>query len=448
MRLFDRLRGATAKGRAAVVGLDGVGLPLARELVAKGITPRLGAFMEAGSVGPMRSTIPTISSVSWASFLTGNNPGRHGIYGFTGIDRAQFKQRFTGFRDLEGPTLLDVLARSGRRAVVVNVPGTYPASAVAGVMISGFVAVNLERAVHPPELLPKLKQAGYKIDVDYIRANERPEEFFRDLFDTLDARRRVLVELARDEAWDVFIGVFTETDRLHHYFWHAWEDESCPYHDRFVEFYSRLDEALGELLEILDGVPTMVLADHGHMLIDSEFYPNVWLREHGLLEYRTEKPRTVTDIASATSAFVMDPGRIYLNLRGRYPTGSLEPASAESVLDEISAGLEACEHDGRRPVSRTFRRDELYSGPQLEDAPDLVLHFSPGFDIKGSMRATELFGRSALTGMHTYDDSFFAASRPGMELGDLDITDVAPTLLAAVGIPAAGAMDGRDRGLV
>ena len=448
MRLLDRWRGRRPGRRAAVIGLDGVGLPLVRELVDRGVMPRLGAFMSSGSAAPMRSTIPTISSVSWAGFLTGNNPGRHGIFGFTDINRSEFKQYFPNFGSLKGDTVFDLLGRQGKRSVVVNVPGTYPAREMEGVLVSGFVAIKLEKAVHPPAMLGRLEKLGYRIDVDYVRANERPEEFFNDLFETLAIRRKLLVELARDEVWDLFIGVITETDRLHHYFWHVWEDEASPYHQRFIDFYGEIDEAIGLLLDALEGVPTIVLADHGHMLIESEVYPNVLLKELGMLSYRNQPPRTVADIAPATRAFVLDPGRVYLNLRGRYPTGTVDPGDADAVLADIEAAMCGIEHEGKRPVSKVYRRDELYSGAHLADAPDMVMHFGPGFDIKGSMRADALFGRSALTGMHTYDDALFAASRPGMDLADLAITDVAPTLLEALGLAGAGEMDGRPRELV
>ncbi len=448
MRLFERLRRRPPTRRAAVIGLDGVGLPLVRDLVERGVMPRLGAFISSGSAAPMRSTIPTISSVSWAGFLTGNNPGRHGIYGFTDIDRSEFKQYFPNLGSITGDTVFDLLGRQGKRSVVVNVPGTYPAREMNGILVSGFVAIKLERAVYPPSMLGRLEQMGYRIDVDYVRANERPDEFFTDLFETLAVRRRLLLELARDEAWDLFIGVITETDRLHHYFWHVWEDETSAYHQRFIDFYAEVDEAIGQLFDALDGVPTIVLADHGHTLIESEVYPNVLLREHGMLSYRNQPPRTVADIDLDTRAFVLDPGRVYLNLRGRYPTGTLDPADAGKVLDEIEAAMCGIEYEGKRPVARAFRRDELYSGERTADAPDMVLHFNPGFDIKGSMRADKLFGRSALTGMHTYDDSLFAASRAGMDLADLAITDVAPTLLEALALEGAAAMDGRARGLV
>ena len=445
MGLFDRLR--TGGRRAAVVGLDGVGFPLVQELVARGVMPRLGAFMESGSAGPMRSSVPTVSSVSWANFLTGSNPGRHGIYGFTDIDRERFKQYFPGFRHLCGDSLIDILDRHGKRVVVVNVPGTYPAREVPGVLISGFVAIKLEKAVHPPSLLPRLREAGYRIDVDYLRANERPREFFADLFETLNIRRRVLVELAREQAWDLFIGVVTESDRLHHYFWHAWEDEESPYHEKFVAFYAALDELIGELIDSFGDAAVMVMADHGHMLIRSEFYPNVVLRERGLLKFRTGSPRTVADIHPDTKAFVLDPGRIYLNLKGRYPIGGVEPAESGELLDEIASMMSAVEFEGDHPVSSSLGRDRLYQGGCADRAPDMVLQFNPGFDIKGSLRAETPFGLSALTGMHTYDDSFFCAAAPGMDLAAMDIMDIAPTLLGALGLAGGEAMDGRDRGL-
>ncbi|MFP6627372.1 MAG: alkaline phosphatase family protein [Deltaproteobacteria bacterium] len=447
MRLLKSLLRRRGGRRAAVIGLDGVGLPLVSRLTAAGVMPRLSEFMQAGSVGPMLSTLPTVSSVSWAAFLSGNNPGRHGIYGFTDLDPIEFKQYFNNFSHLKGATLLDHLDRQDRKVALINVPGTYPARPLNGLMVSGFVAINLQRAVYPPRLLPRLEEAGYKIDVDYVRADERKEEFFCDLFDTLEKRGEILSELARTEAWDLFVGVVTETDRLHHYFWHAWEDEADPYHQRFLDFYARLDGVIGQVLDAVGDVPVIVMADHGHMLIDSEFYPNAWLRDQGLLIFKNSPPQTVADIDETSVAFVMDPGRLYLNLRGRYPTGSVDPASAESVLKDIGAGLLEVGFEGKPALSRLYWREEIYHGELAAMAPDMVMHFNPGFDIKASLRRQEIFGRSALTGMHTYDDAFFCATTTGMDLDGLDIIDMAPTLLAALGADGAETMDGRDRGL-
>jgi predicted AlkP superfamily phosphohydrolase/phosphomutase len=126
------------------------------------------------------------------------------------------------------------------------------------------------------------------------------------------------------------------------------------------------------------------------------------------------------------------------------------PAEADALLRRVGEGLLALRDDsagapaGGRPVSRIFARDELYHGPALESAPDLVIHFNDGYDPKGALSKTEVFGRSALTGMHTYADSLFFLNRPGVPTG-LDIIDVTPTILALLGVDVPDDMDGRVR---
>jgi CheY-like chemotaxis protein len=88
-------------------------------------------------------------------------------------------------------------------------------------------------------------------------------------------------------------------------------------------------------------------------------------------------------------------------------------------------------------------RDGLRS--LVERAPDLVLHFANGYDPKGALARTEVFGRSALTGMHTYDDSLFFVNRAGVDTEGLDIVDLAPSILTLLGVAPPGDMDGRVR---
>lgn len=454
MGLFDRFKKPKAKPRVAVIGLDGVGTPLVEALTERGVMPRMAALRRAGTLTRMTSSIPTISSVSWSSFMTGTNPGRHGIYGFTDVKRDSYAVYFPNYRHVQGATIWDVLGGEGRRSIVLNIPNTYPAKDINGVLVSGFVAVNIERAVTPASVLPLLKSQGYKIDVDYVNANERVDAFFRDLQETLAARRRTLGHFLREEDWDCFIGVITETDRLHHYFWSAYADPASPLHQRFLDFYAAVDQAIGEFVDALPGGTSLfVLADHGHTLIESEFYPNVWLRQEGLLKFKTPTPKSIADLDPTSKAFILDPGRIYVNLKGRFANGVVDPgAEADELLQRISAGLAAIEYPGpavngvSRPVKQVFRRDDIYHGPQLAQAPDAVLHFHDGFDIKGAVARDQLFGRSALTGMHTYDDSLLYANRSGFPTEDLAITDLAPTILALLGARPPEPMDGRVLG--
>ncbi len=435
-----------------MIGLDGVGLPLVQDLMARGLMPTFAKLAGEGTLAPMRSSIPTISSVSWTGFMTGRNPGKHGIYGFTDVKPGTLSLFFPNFGNVRAETLWDVAGRAGKRCLVLNIPNTYPARELNGALVSGFVAVNLERAVWPPRLLPRLKERGYRIDVEYMNADQRPDAFFADLDVVLEARRRVYLELLREEAWDLFVGVITECDRLHHYFYAHYADPAAAHHQRFLDFYRRLDDVLGELVAALpSGTPLFIVADHGHTVIHREFYPNAWLRQQGLLRFSAEKPKGLQDMDPASKAFVLDPGRVYVHRQGRFPLGTVGPAEAEDVLGRVREGLLGLRDDsagapaGGRPVPRIYARDELYHGPFVDAAPDLVIHFNDGYDPKGAFGRTEVFGRSALTGMHTWDDSLFYVNRPGVPTDGLDIIDLAPTLLTLLGVDPPADMDGRVR---
>lgn len=435
--------------RVALLGLDGVGAPLVAALTDAGVMPRLAALRRHGTFARMLSTLPTVSSVSWTSFMTGVNPGKHGIYGFTDVKPESYGLAFPNYSHVQAPTIWDALGAAGRRAIVLNIPGTYPAKDIRGVMVSGFVAISLARAVRPASELAVLEGCDYRIDVDYVNADQRPDAFFADLFATLAARRRALRHYLADDAWDCFLGVVTETDRLHHYFWQAWVDPTHPLHQRFLDVYAEIDALIGEVADTLgDETPLFVVADHGHTAIVAECHPNAWLRASGLLRFTTATPRSLADLDPSSEAFVLDPGRVYLNRARRFPRGVVRSeAEADRLLARITEGLLGLEHRTRRVVKAVHRRDDLYDGPCVDSAPDAVIEGHDGFDLKGGVGRTELFGRSALTGMHTYDDALFLVNRPDFPTAGLAITDLAPTLLAWLGCPPLAPMDGRALGV-
>jgi len=180
MGLFDKLR-KKPKSRTVVVGLDGVPYTLLKHLINRGRIPNMASIFDNGYFGQMSVCIPEISSVSWSSFMTGTQSGEHGIFGFMDLQPNTYKMYFPNFTHLKATTLWDDLAARGKKSVIINMPATYPARQINGVLISGFVAIDINKAVYPPSLVPRLNEMGYRIDVDTMKARQDRDFLFRDL---------------------------------------------------------------------------------------------------------------------------------------------------------------------------------------------------------------------------------------------------------------------------
>jgi predicted AlkP superfamily phosphohydrolase/phosphomutase len=408
-----------SKPRAVLVGLDGVPYTLLKDLQNAGRLPNMGAILSNGYFGQTSVCIPEISSVSWSSFMTGTQSGEHGIFGFMDFEPGTYKMYFPNFARLKVPTLWDELAGHGKKAVVINMPATYPARPMNGAMVSGFVAIDINKAVHPQNLVSSLNDLGYRIDVDTMKARQDHDFLFQELDDTLDGRKKAVDFLWEEIDWDVLIVVVTGTDRLMHFLWEAYEDNQHPYHQAFLDYYEKVDRFVGYVYDrflSLEGSKSgtnhfYMLSDHGFTGVKTEVYLNRWLEENGYLKYNKAQPDTIMDIGSGSKAFAMDPSRVYVNLKGKYPLGMVDAADYERIRQEIKEGLLSLTfEDGNKIAKQIFLKEELYKGPYMDQAPDLVVLSHHGYDLKGKVKTDAVFGRSNLVGMHTQDDAFFFGS--------------------------------------
>ena len=393
------------KRRVVIIGLDGMPFGLIRDLAAEGAMPNTQRLIAEGAFRQMASSIPEISSVAWSSVITGANPGVHGIFGFTDLAPGTYRLTFPNFSSLKVPPFWN---REGSgRSVILNVPSTFPARPLNGVLVAGFVALDLERATYPSSLVPQLKEMGYQVDVDAQAAHKSIPLFLQDLERTLRARISAYRYLWEREEWDTFMLVFTGTDRLAHFLWDAYEDPSHTYHAAFVEHLHQIDGAIGEIAQRITSDDVLImLSDHGFGRLEHDVYVNYFLRQEGFLKLAKDPPRGPQDIADGALAFALDPGRIYLHLKERFPRGSVSRADREALLDDLTAAFERLEVEGRRVVQRVYRREEIYTGPQAEHGPDLVLLAHDGFNLRGSLKARKLYGKDVFTGKHTQADAF------------------------------------------
>jgi len=413
----------SAERRTIIVGLDGVPYRLLKDLAGRGVMPNTAKLIKDGLFRQIESTVPEVSSVAWSSIITGKGPAEHGIFGFIDMPPDTYRLSFPNFNNLKSAPFWK---KDMHRSVIINVPGTFPAGEMNGVHISGFVSPDLERSVYPRFILPKLKEMEYQVDVDSEKAHVSMELFLRNLEKTLKARRGAYRYLWQSEDWRIFMLVFTGTDRLMHFLWDAYEDEAHRYHSDFIRHFGQIDVIIGEMLSGLrDDDLFVMISDHGFERLEKNVNVNFALREKGLLAINGKERRHFTEIDERTKAFSLDPARIYVNKAGKYPRGGVRNSDVEKVKDEIVDILRSLEIDGRKVCRRICRREEIYSGPYMEDAPDLVLIGNEGFNLNSSLEADTLYGNNIFTGKHAQDNAFMLVrDRADSELSSRDLSVV------------------------
>jgi len=110
-----------------------------------------------------------------------------------------------------------------------------------------------------------------------------------------------------------------------------------------------------------------------------------------------------------TRAFALDPGRVYIHLKGKYPRGSVPSSDRRVVEEEIDALFRALEVDREQVIGQVYRGEEIYHGPHAHLGPDIVLLGNSGYNLRGNMKAAEIYGSDILTGKHSQTDAFLLA---------------------------------------
>jgi predicted AlkP superfamily phosphohydrolase/phosphomutase len=452
MGFLDRLRGKEKDRRVVFVGLDGTPYTFMKRLIEEGKAPNAARLAEQGSLLRMNSMWPWVSSVAWSSMMTGVNPGKHNIFGFIDRDPATYRQFIPTSRNMKAKTLWEVLSDAGKRVIVVNVPVTYPPRQVNGILVGCFLSPSLDKAVYPESYVPTLKSLGYIVDADPWKARESKDLALQEVNAVLDARIRTLFYLFDHEQWNYLHVHIMETDRLHHFLWQQMEEGHPTYAPAFYDFYRRIDDMLGQLAARLDEHTTLVwMSDHGFCTIKKEVYVNRWLMDNGWLKLRNIPPdrqKGLDEIDPGSVAYSLDPGRVFIRVRGREKEGCVAPgADYKALRAEIaSAALALRDPDsGDAIFQAVFTREELYHGPYLEQAADLILAPYDGYDPKGPLyKETLTYKGDELVGMHTYDDAMLYVGGRTIPQTQFSVLNVMPTILGLMGVPHPPSLDGES----
>jgi len=194
--------------RVMVIGLDGATFTLLEPLMALGVMPFLARFREESAHGELLSTMPPVTAPAWASFMTGVNPGRHGIYEFAHRQRGSLSQVPVNATFLQAPTLWQRLSDAGACVGVINVPLTYPPAPVNGFLISGLMTPRGARDfTYPRSLLGELEAhfGPYRLHHRQAYTRGKVQAILSEARAILDYRLQTALYLLQRRDWDFFM---------------------------------------------------------------------------------------------------------------------------------------------------------------------------------------------------------------------------------------------------
>lgn len=487
--------------KVLVLGLDGATFKLLEPMAKEGRIPTLARLMDGGARGVLESTLPPVTIPAWISMMTGKNPGRLGLYDL--LKRVEYgvEPNESGFK--ESNPVWRTLNQYGLKTGILNVPGSYPPDEVDGFMVTGMMTPsNGSPYAHPTELRSELNSVHeYEIDIPPWNIADA-DQLVKDIYRVTQKRGDAAEYLIGEFPCDFYMIVFTASDRMQHYMWHK--------EDLVEEYWEELDRVLARLLNLFGEETTVfVVSDHGFGTLERTFFVNEWLRTKGFLRLRRQitkralvrLDRTVEGLYRflgerklisvignflykllgvkrlqkaiylylsnvhlesrvnwrRTKAFscVHTPhfGQIYLNMEGKMRDGCVPQDEREALLESIIKELEnlPSSSTGYSPEIEIHRGEDLYNGPHLDEAPDIVFILNEGrCEIDAKVGEGRLFAEGAplsgWTGTHTRDGVFIAYGpmiKEGFRVEKASIVDVAPTILQMFGITPGADMDGR-----
>ncbi len=475
-----------------IIGLDGATFKIIKTLIRKQKLPTISKLIENGVYGICKSTIPPVTSPAWPSFMTGCNPGKHGVYHFfDGLGKIY------SFKDIKKPAFWEIIGDSGFSCIIVNVPVTYPPKKINGVIITGMLTPHGERFAYPREIEDMLKKESYIIypSRELIKSLSFGDTYIDKLIKIERKRTESLIKIAKDWNFDVGCIVFQATDIVQHKLWNK--------KDKIFKTYIELDKEIDKLLKALKPENVIIISDHGFSDYRKQVNINQFLFVHGLLK-RTKggKDLTITKeigrkesiIYSLISTFRNFMGSIGItqetvmnilpqvviniirkivpvNLRREllksteykvdvtnsdaYTLSGFEMGvrinknrvdNYEKFREELISKLERIiDPETKNSVFEWVgKREDIYSGEYVKNAPDIIFKLKDGYYPSASF-GTDIVEKNDLWG-HDYDGIFIGygmAFKSDNAVIDTRLYDIAPTILYILRCKIPEYMDGK-----
>src|ERR1043166_7860431 len=287
--------------KVVIIGLDAATWTVIRPLMAEGKMPNLAKLMKAGVSGTLESILPPITPPAWTSFMTGKNPGKHGIFHFVETEHGGYAMNYANATSRRSPTVWKLLNDAGYSVGTMNIPFTYPPEPLNGFQISGMDTPSVTSPfIHPPELREELvkRLGGIQLDLRFLGAmstDERRNQVIAEMKEMDEQWTKAALYLLENHPQDVMMFVFMSIDTVQHYFWHHMDKDhfihdpnlAPKFGDTVRNVYERLDFAAGQIIDRLPHDTTVfVVSDHGGgPVVDRTIFLNRYLAQLGLLHY-------------------------------------------------------------------------------------------------------------------------------------------------------------------
>ena len=461
--------------KVIVIGIDGGSWNYIQEWIDEGKLPTFRKLQAGGSWGRLESQLPPVTSPNWKCFSTGLNTGKLGVFWWENIDLKNRRIFIPNAQSFAGKEIFDYLSEAGKRVGVINMPTLYPPHQLNGIMVAGGPDA-LESGFAYPEPLEKLLKSkfNWRVLPEHISfMKQNATEVIEEIYQLIEARFRAAEFLLSEGRFDFFMVVTYLINVLQHY---HWGDEIV------FKAWQIIDHGVGRLVERFSDATFLFMSDHGTNEIKIKFNISTWLEQKGYLVLKKQgagsrlqklgiNRQRVTKILTRLGLkdFVkkvvpknlqqMLPDDVgHVQFAGKAETINWDKSRAvasgqgpiylldksEEFKQQLIAELEALEYQGMKIVNKVYCKEEVYSGPFMEQAPDLIVDQAKNTHFSGSIGSIEVFEAPKHWKGENERYGLFLAYGRGIKAQKLDtsILNLAPTILSLLGVKIPEEMDG------
>lgn len=476
--------------KTLIIGLDAANWDMMGALLKQNKLPNIKDLIDNGVSGKLCSTVPPITPVAWTSLATGVNPGKHGIYGFMTQDTTTYKVTPTVDSNVSNPYIWEIFNSYSKNVGIINYPWIYPTHKVSSFFISGIGGLEKKDFFYPNGIKSILKSHGYQVYPSF-GTEEGNIEFLEEVKRLTEVQNQTAIELMKVKEWELLWVVFQGLDWIQHYLWNKEDNKLVK------SFYCFLDQIIGELLsKVNNECNVVVLSDHGFKKIKKEIYLNNLLQKWGYLSKREKKfkkvakvnLRKILNLTKLIPSFIRRPikynlplflkknlkiwrnyqynlhsiidwektlafsygymGKIYINKKEFYSKGIVKQGrECKKVRKDLVNRITSLKDpETNEPlVENILLKEEVYSGNEMDNAPDLILIPSNfDFTIYGGFGPSWIQQPKVRFAGHNRKGIFIMKGKNILRNSRINaqLIDITPTLLYLHGLPLTKNMDG------